>query len=192
MVNWGSSIMRKMSRTVVRAPLWLSAAAVVAMGSWSGALAKPPEVAQRIEAPAPLGAAEGKLLFVPLFDAELWTEGRSSFDWNAPFALSLTYRQSFSSGMILWATISEIQRISGKSESQIAGLEAKLSACLPAVNQGDRITGFSRGSDRVDFTLNGTPICSVSHPDLTRLFFSIWLDPRARDPEGAARLRGAS
>lgn len=166
--------------------------AVLVVAPWTDAMAKPPEVAQRIDAPAPLGAAEGKILFVPLFDAELWTEGRSAFDWNTPFALSLTYRQNFSAGMILWATVSEIERITGRSSAQLGDLEAKLGACLPAVRQGDRITGFPRGADRVDFTLNGNPICSVSHPDLTRLFFSIWLDPRARDPEGAARLRGVS
>ena len=184
--------MRIKLRSVMRATAILAASAVLGLTAVNVAMAKPPEVAQRIDAPAPLGAAEGKVLFVPLFDAELWTHGRSAFDWNAPFALSLTYRQNFSAGMILWATVSEIERMSGRSSAELGVLEAKLGACLPSVRQGDRITGFPRGADRVDFTLNGNAICSVSHPDLTRLFFSIWLDPRARDPEGAARLRGVS
>ncbi len=184
--------MRISGRSPMRATGLVFATVLMAALACRPAVAKPPEVAQRIDAPAPLGSAEGKLLFVPLFDAELWTEGRSAFDWNAPFALSLTYRRNFSAGLVLWATVSEIERITGRPSAQHGDLEEKLSSCLPAVRQGDRVTGFSRGADRVDFTLNGTPICSVSHPGLTRLFFSIWLDPRARDPLGAARLRGAS
>lgn len=184
--------MRIMNRLHAQAIGLLAATVLSAVAGGTAAMAKPPEVAQRIDAPAPLGAAEGKILFVPLFDAELWTEGRSAFNWNTPFALSLTYRQNFSAGMILWATVSEIERITGRSSAQLGDLEAKLGACLPSVRQGDRITGFPSGADRVDFTLNGSPICSVSHPGLTRLFFSIWLDPRARDPAGAARLRGVS
>lgn len=151
----------------------------------------PPELAGRIDAPAPTGAAQGTFLAIPLFDAELWTEGGRPFSWSEPFALSLTYRRGFGAGLLVWASMFEMERIRPLDPAAAGAIEAELERCFRAVRSGDRITALSETPDRATFFLNGQPTCTLEQPGFRRAFFSIWLDPDARDPEGAARLRGA-
>ncbi len=151
----------------------------------------PPELAGRIDAPAPTGAAQGTFLAIPLFDAQLWTDGGRPFSWSEPFALSLTYRRSFGAGLLVWASIFEMERIRALDPAAAAAIEGQLARCFRSVNRGDRITAVSETPDRATFFLNGQPTCTVDQPGFRRAFFSIWLDPAARDPAGAAQLRGA-
>ena len=152
----------------------------------------PPELAGRIDSAAATGAARGTFLALPLFDAELFTEGGRPFSWSEPFALSLTYRRSFGAGLLVWASMTEMQRLRSIDPGAANAIEARLDQCFRTVQRGDRITAVSETPDRATFFLNGQPTCTLEHPGFRRAFFSIWLDPGARDPAGAARLRGAA
>ncbi len=150
----------------------------------------PPELAGRIDAATPTGQARGTFLAIPLFDAQLWTDGGRPFSWSEPFALSLTYRRGFGAGLLVWASMFEMERIRALDAAAAGAIEAKLERCFRSVNPGDRITAVSETPDRATFFLNGQPTCTVDQPGFRRAFFSIWLDPAARDPAGAAQLRG--
>jgi hypothetical protein len=151
-----------------------------------------PELAGRIDVAAPTGEARGTFLTVPLFDAALWTAGTRPFSWSEPFALSLTYRRGFSADTLVWASMMEMNRIRALDPATETAVEAKLSQCFRAVGANDRITALSETPDRTTFFLNGQRTCTLEAPGFRRNFFSIWLDPAARDPAGAARLRGES
>lgn len=156
----------------------------------SPANALPAEVARAFPGAQPVGAARYQLLTLTMFDAELWSES-GDFSWQAPFALSLTYRRSFSAEAITGRAISEMAQRTGGSASSLEALRAPLQACFANVSPGDRITGVSTGADTARFYYNGVRRCEIAWPGLRRSFFGIWLDGRSQRAF-SAQLRGES
>ena len=145
----------------------------------------PPEVAAYFDAPNLQGSARVRAMGFRLYDAELWTP-RNGFRPERPFALSLTYKRTFSARQLVDATIKEVARIEGQRPADHKGLE-KLMTCFADVRPGDRITGVSQGADQASFYVNGARSCRITYPRFSKRFFGIWLGPATRDP-GARRL----
>lgn len=165
-------------------------ALAVAAAARAAAAEKPSELVGASEASKPVGAADVRFLFWPLFRATLWS-GDGAFDWNAPFALSLTYEREFSEETLTKKTVEEMARISGRPEGAFQTFGDEFRACIDDVGPGDRITAVSIAVDKARFFQNGEERCTLAQEGLTRDFFGIWLDPDSEFPEATAKLVGA-
>ena len=154
----------------------------------SPASARPAEIGRAIPDAQQVGAARYQMLALTLFEAELWSP-TGAFSWQQPFALSLTYRRSFSARAITGRALTEMTQRGGGTLQSLAPLRAPLEACFANVSAGDRITGVSTGANTARFYFNGAQTCELEWPGLRRTFFGIWLDGRSQ-PQFSARLRG--
>ncbi len=143
------------------------------------ALAVPPELSDRVAAHHPAGCTEHRLLFFPLYRAELWTDAATLP--GARFGLSLTYHRGFTREELVSTSISEMVRMSGRAEASFRLVRAELEQTMRSITEGDRYTAWRSGPNRVEFFHNG-----IATGSLTRdadLFLDIWLGPESRDPK---------
>lgn len=156
----------------------------------AAAVEKPPELGDRPDAAAIVGAASFRVLFWRIFDASLWSPD-GVFDWNAPFALSLTYQRDFTAQQLTAKTVEEMARQSGEPSKTFDRFGSEFMGCIDDVKAGDRITALSEGASKARLFVNGTERCALERPELRRQFFGIWLASNSAFPEETARLIGA-
>ena len=150
----------------------------------------PSEVNANLKSPLQLGEANVRFLGFNLYKAQLWTSGET-FSYGRPFALSLTYKRSFTASELAEMTVKEVARIEKTTFSAHQNLTA-LEKCFANVDTNDRITGVSKGTDRAVFYVNGRKSCDFSYPSFSKRFFGIWLSENTRDPGSRARLLGTA
>jgi Chalcone isomerase-like len=155
----------------------------------TAALARPPEVATELAQAQMLGSARYQVLAWQVFEAQLWSQ-HQSFDWDRPFALSLTYRRAISVDQLVSRSVEGMAARTRLSSQQ--RLAAELRTCFADVSPGDRITGVSLSENTARFYLNGRQRCEISWPGFRRAFFGIWLDATGSDRTFSAQLRGAA
>jgi len=148
------------------------------------------EIAKTLDGPEMLGSADVRMLGFNLYKAELWTEQKAPFDFEQPFALSLTYKRSFSAGQLSRSSIREMARIEDRPQRELAAFGPVLEDCFDNVEPGDRITGMSDGVGAAQFFVNGQQSCEIEDPDFSNSFFAIWLGDQTRDRRSRARLLG--
>ena len=167
------------------------AALLTTMAAWPAwpSVEKPPELLGAPEAARPVGATSFRVLFWRVFDASLWS-GDGAFDWNAPFALSLTYQRDFSARQLKETTVEEMSRLSGATEVALRGFGQAFEGCVADVGPGDRITAVSVDTDKARLFLNGEERCTLERPGLRRDFFGIWLSDDSQFPKATIRLIG--
>lgn len=136
-----------------------------------------------------VGAASFSWLFWRLFDAEL-RSSKSSFDWDRPLALSITYRTNFSSEELTRATLEEIGRVTTWEPSRIEALREPVARCMADVATGDTFTAISEDGASVRLYLNRDYRCTLTAPGLKRAYLGIWLSERSRYPKQSLALRG--
>ena len=153
--------------------------------------ASPLEVSQVLPSAQRVGEAHYRVLAWTVFEAALWADG-GVFSWDRPFALTLTYRRSFSAQALTNRTLGEMSRRSASNAETLAPLRERLHACFPDVTPGDRITGVSTGANSARFYFNGRQRCEIEWPGFRRGFFGIWLDANGVERAQSARLRGSS
>lgn len=172
-----------------RVAIALALVCMLAPGS-AGAIEKPPELAKAPEAAAIVGAASFRVLFWRVFDASLWSRD-GAFDWDTPFALSLTYAREFTAHQLTTTTVEEMARLSGKPLQTFSHFGAEFMGCIDDVGIGDRITAVSVTQNQARLFLNGEERCALERPELRRQFFGIWLARNSAFPDETARLIGA-
>jgi hypothetical protein len=153
------------------------------------AFARPFEVERSVPSAQQVGEARYHVLAWAIFDASLYAEG-GSFAWERPFALTLTYRRSFSAQALASRTLVEMQRRGYGGAAELAPLGRRLQACFADVAPGDRITGVSMGPNSARFYFNGAQRCEIEWPGFRRAFFGIWLDAQGEARTLSGRLRG--
>lgn len=85
----------------------------------AGALqAQPPELRGLVGAARPAGCSDYRFLLWEFYRAELWSDAERLP--GEAFALSLTYRASFSRDELVDSSIAEMARIAGRSEAAFA------------------------------------------------------------------------
>lgn len=151
------------------------------------ALAKPAEIKKTISAEAPYGKAALTRLIFHAYDAELWTDTKP-WSYEAPFALSLTYRMGFTSDELVDKTLEELARIHGDRSS----FKADLVRAFPAVEDGERITAVFTPKSGVRFYYNGQKTADIESPQFAREFFDIWLSDKTSEPRLRRKLLGLS
>ncbi len=148
------------------------------------------EIAQQLDGPQMLGSADVRVLGFNLYKAELWTEEKAPFAFEQPFALSLTYKRSFSASQLSRSSIKEMARIEDKSVRDLEPYGSVLESCFADVQEGDRITGLSDGDNGALFFVNGQRSCEIDDPAFADSFFAIWLSEQTRDRRSRAKLLG--
>ena len=134
------------------------------------------------------GEADVTYLFFDLYTATLWTEGAAALDWQAPFALTLSYKREFSRESLVTSTLDEMTRMTNRMRLDFLPLEKWLNQCFADVTAGDRFTGVSKGPDHAAFFLNGKKTCDITYPGFAELSFGIWLSADTRDPDVTRKL----
>ncbi len=124
-----------------------------------------------------------------VYVAALWSKsGRADFD--EPFALVVRYARALEGAAIAERVHEELAHLGAGGAAQRDGWARQLRALLRDVEAGDEIAGVHRPGAGARFYLNGRALGEIADAAFSRAFFSIWLDPRTREPELRAALIG--
>jgi len=143
-----------------------------------------PEYSGRVEAHAPKGCASYKWLFFRLYRAELWSDSKTVSE--ADYGLTLIYDYEFSRHDLVWASISEMARISNRPKSDFKSVRLRLEEIMRGVSKGDRFTAWRVSENILEFFFNGEPVGALNQD--VDLFLAIWLGEKSRKPELARQL----
>lgn len=124
-----------------------------------------------------------------IFDAALWVTGRE-LQWDETFALDIRYARDFSGARIADASADEIRRLGVADNRRVEYWREQMARIFPDVSKGESITGVYRPGVGAEFFHQGRAVGSLRDADFARAFFSIWLDPRTREPRLRASLLG--
>ena len=138
-----------------------------------------------------LGGGDFTWFGLRLYTARLWTVGLVH-DWNQPFALELLYHRFMSRETLVQASLEEMRRLGSGSvlPQDITTWTEAMEAAFVDVRPGMRITGLYLPGEGCRFYVDGKLSREIADPVFARAFFSIWLDPQARDPQLRQRLLG--
>ena len=164
-----------------------AAAMLVALSVTAAAMTRPAELGGTINAAKPYGSGSLTWLVFTAYDATLWTDA-PQWSMNAPFALTLRYRMSFTTDELVDRTVEEMAKVApGTTKASLATYAAELRRAFPNVKDGDRITALHVPGRPVRFFHNGRPTAEIADQTFTEPFFGIWFSPRTSEP----RLRAA-
>jgi hypothetical protein len=143
-----------------------------------------------------MGSGELCMFGFSIYKAELWSEARSAdslLSFQQPFALQLTYSRSISADDLVATSVKEIRRLRGAvvDPAQLDGWAREMQQAFVDVVEGDRIIGVFLPGTGARFYAGDSLRHVVRDDAFARAFFSIWLDPKTRNPELRARLIGA-
>ncbi len=131
------------------------------------------------------GTATFRFIGLPIYQARLYTRSGERLNWNEDFGLELTYMRNLTEYDLVESTMREFKRT-----GSVPPVRDQLKRCYKDVRTGDRYTAVSQGPDRVNLWLNGTRICTLSHPQIKARFMGIFLGDNTRSGSFTRKLRG--
>ncbi|NIO40966.1 MAG: hypothetical protein GTO41_12775 [Burkholderiales bacterium] len=128
-------------------------------------------------------AGEGRLRWLGLhiYDAALWTR-EGSFSVRSEFALDIRYVRNVTSKRLVKTSVKEMRRLGFANRSRLNTWADEMARVFPDIRKGDRLTGVNLPGLGAEFYHNGRLIGFVADEKFAFAFFSIWLDPRTREP----------
>ena len=136
-----------------------------------------------------VGQARMTYLFWDVYDARLYApEGQ--WQAEAPFALELSYLRELDGEAIAKRSVEEIRKQGFNDEAVLTRWYQQLSAILPDVKKGTRLTGVVDQNRHTRFYLDGVPLAQVDEPLFSTWFFNIWLSEATSEPKLRAQLLG--
>ena len=162
----------------------LGAAVSSATAAADGAAAPPSFVQQALPAAALLGQGQMRFLGLRIYDARLWVgpQFKAADFGDYPLALELSYHRAFKGAAIAQRSIDEIERQGELTPAQAQRWLKVLTALLPDVQSGDRLTGLYQPGQGMRFWRGEQPLGATDDAELARRFFAIWLSPRTSEP----------
>jgi len=165
-------------------------AAAVAMGvavasaAAEDAATPPAFIHQALPEAALWGQGQMRFLGLRIYDARLWAGPRfEAADFGAyPLALELNYHRAFTGAAIAQRSIEEIERQGELTPTQAQSWQKALTAVLPEVQPGDRLTGLYQPGQGMRLWRGQQPLGAIDDAELARRFFGIWLSPRTSEP----------
>ncbi len=136
-----------------------------------------------------LGSGRMSWFGLHIYDAALWAP-RSPVGFDTPFALVLRYTREFKGERIAERSVVEIERLGYRDRQQLARWGEAMKRLFPDVRAGEKLTGVYRPGRGAAFYHDDRPLGAIDDPEFARAFFSIWLDPRTREPKLRERLMG--
>lgn len=158
-----------------------------------GLWASPGSADWRSELPGATQVGQGRFTWFGfvVYEAHLWSAGAPE-GWANAFALELVYRRALTQDTLVQASLDEMRRLGSDDETQLAGWAREMRQAFVDVQPGQRITGVYLPGEGCRFYVDGRLRHAVSDARFARAFFSIWLDPRTRNPELRRDLLGLS
>lgn len=126
-----------------------------------------------------------------VYEAHLWSAGAAP-DWTQAFALELVYRRDLTRDTLVQASLDEMRRLGADDDTQLASWAGEMRQAFVDVQAGQRITGVYLPGEGCRFYVDDRLRHAVADARFARAFFSIWLDPRTRNPELRRDLLGLS
>ena len=172
----------------------LVALAVAPAGAGAQGVEAPPEVVAQLPGVRLHGSGRLKFMMLSVYNARLWVgPGFEAAQFErAPLALELIYERKLYGKLIAERSLEEMKRAGGVGDAQAARWLAALTALIPDVKDGDRLTGVQRPGEAVAFFVNGRAAGELRDADFTRRFFAIWLAPTTSEPRLRQQLIGAA
>ena len=121
-----------------------------------------------------------------IYDASFYRVGSLS---SSEFALDMRYQKSFTGISIANRSVEEMKRI-GVPDTQANLWGKELSAFLPNVESGQRLTAIYAPRNGTTFYYEGKQIAQIPGSDFPKAFFGIWLDPKTSAPKLRSELLG--
>jgi hypothetical protein len=137
-----------------------------------------------------LGAGTMRWFGLHVYDAALWVRG-PQWEPDDVYALDLLYGRDLSGKALAESSITEMKRVGFNDEAQHARWLTAMTRVFPNVTRGDRIVGVHRAGS-ASFYAQDRALGVIDDPMFATAFFSIWLDPKTREPQLRARLLGKS
>lgn len=128
-------------------------------------------------------AGTGRLRWFGLhiYDAALWAQG-GLFDPRREHVLDIRYARNISGQRLTQTSLEEMRRLGFEDETTLERWAKEMARVLPDVTKGERLTGVHRPGVGAEFYHDGRLTGAVADAEFARAFFSIWLDPRSREP----------
>jgi hypothetical protein len=129
-------------------------------------------------------AGEGRLRWFGLhiYDAALWAR-TDVFSVDSEFALDIRYMRNIPAERLVGASVKEIRRLGYADDALLDKWSGAMGTVFPDIRKGDRLTGVNMPGRGVEFYHNGRFAGLIPDTQFARAFFSIWFDPRTREPE---------
>jgi len=129
-----------------------------------------------------LGSGTMRWFGIKVYDATLWTRGRS-VDYAEPLALQLRYARKLKGAAIAQRSVEEMAKLGKGTPQQRAAWGEAMKRLFPDVDNGTTLTGVHLPGSGTRFFHDGKPLGEVSDPEFSRAFFGIWLDAGTSAPE---------
>ncbi|MBX8562611.1 chalcone isomerase family protein [Pseudomonas cichorii] len=138
-----------------------------------------------------VGSGDFSVFGFRIYTARLWSPAKP-FAADAPMALELTYHRAIDREDLVDASIDEIQRISGSavSDQQLSVWRQQMQQSFVDVQPGMKITGVYLPGREARFYVGPKLQHVVQDSEFAKAFFSIWLDPKTRNPDLREQLLG--
>ena len=116
-----------------------------------------------------------------VYQVTLWAPNTR---WNPdePHALDLESNRAISANQLTDAGMDEMNRLGLGTPQKRQAWRAQMARVVPAVKNGDQIVVFNALNHKTHFYYNGRERGSIEDPAFGAAFFSIWLDPRTKNP----------
>ena len=124
-----------------------------------------------------------------IYDVVLWAPGRT-VDFSEAFALAIRYSRDFAGERIARRSVTEIERLGYSDEARLARWGAEMARIFSDVSVDDKLTGVYLPGEGAQFYYQDRLVGTIADAEFARAFFSIWLDPRTREPKLRERLIG--
>lgn len=152
---------------------------------------RPVMIRDAITSQKPVGRGTLRRLFTTVYDAAFWSD-TGGWNYEKPYALSLTYHVKISAKDFLDKTMEEMERVTGASRADLSRFVPDLRRVFRDVKDGDNITAVFVPKKGTSFYLNGQLTGKIKGQDFSECFFGIWLAPRTSEPELRLKLLGKS
>ena len=96
--------------------------------------------------------------------------------------LDLESNRAISSSQLTDAGMDEMNRLAVGTSAQRQAWRRELEQVMPAVKKGDQVVAFCAPDHKTSFFYNGVKRGEIADPAFGAAFFSIWLDPRTKNP----------
>jgi len=129
-------------------------------------------------------AGEGRLRWLGLhiYDAALWARS-DTIHAQSELALDIRYARNVTAKRLVGTSVKEMRRLGFDDADLLDQWSREMAQVFPDIRKGDRLTGVNRPGVGAEFYHNGRFVGIVADERFGFAFFSIWLDPRTREPE---------
>jgi hypothetical protein len=141
----------------------------------------PQAVAGRLPGVSLAGKGQLRWFGLHIYDAALWTRSDVPNVENE-FALDIHYARNIPAQRLVATSAKEIRRLGLGNDALLDAWSAEMARVFPDISKGDRLTGVNMPGKGVEFYHNGRFAGLIKDAQFARAFFSIWLDPRTREP----------